>query len=253
MRKINRLQRKASVGDFSFPELSENLSEIMNANVYIIDEKGKLIADFYTKKSDTIVLAGKEKRISGETNEELLGIRKTRINVKGEEANFIFKEKPSTKIKYHMFIPIIVLDSERVGTIIISRYEKPFGDDDIIIGECAAMIIGHEIKRVRTEREKNEAREIHQVQKAIKTLSYSELLAIKKMLEEMGDLSGVFVTSKIADKLFITRSVIISAIRKLESADVIESRSLGMRGTYIKVLNKKLNECFQNHDVPQKP
>ena len=35
----------------------------------------------------------------------------------------------------------------------------------------------------------------------------------------------------------ITRSVIVNALRKFESAGVIESRSSGMKGTYIKVLN----------------
>jgi transcriptional pleiotropic repressor len=34
--------------------------------------------------------------------------------------------------------------------------------------------------------------------------------------------------------------VIVNALRKLESAGVIESRSLGMKGTYIKVLNDHL-------------
>ena len=36
----------------------------------------------------------------------------------------------------------------------------------------------------------------------------------------------------------ITRSVIVNALRKFESAGVIESRSSGMKGTYIKVLNE---------------
>ena len=35
----------------------------------------------------------------------------------------------------------------------------------------------------------------------------------------------------------VTRSVIVNALRKLESAGLIESRSLGMKGTYIKVLS----------------
>ena len=43
--------------------------------------------------------------------------------------------------------------------------------------------------------------------------------------------------SMIADKVGITRSVIVNALRKFESAGVIESRSSGMKGTYIKVLN----------------
>ena len=42
---------------------------------------------------------------------------------------------------------------------------------------------------------------------------------------------------KIADRVGITRSVIVNALRKFESAGVIESHSSGMKGTYIKVLN----------------
>ena len=49
-------------------------------------------------------------------------------------------------------------------------------------------------------------------------------------------MEGILVASKIADKVGITRSVIVNALRKFESAGVIESRSSGMKGTYIKVL-----------------
>ena len=48
---------------------------------------------------------------------------------------------------------------------------------------------------------------------------------------------GLLVASKIADRVGITRSVIVNALRKFESAGVIESRSSGMKGTYIKVVN----------------
>jgi transcriptional pleiotropic repressor len=50
------------------------------------------------------------------------------------------------------------------------------------------------------------------------------------------------VASKIADRARITRSVIVNALRKLESAGVIESKSLGMKGTHIKILNVHLIE-----------
>ena len=53
---------------------------------------------------------------------------------------------------------------------------------------------------------------------------------------------GLLVASKIADRVGITRSVIVNALRKFESAGVIESRSLGMKGTHIKILNDKLME-----------
>ena len=45
------------------------------------------------------------------------------------------------------------------------------------------------------------------------------------------------MASRIADRVGITRSVIVNALRKFESAGVIESKSSGMKGTYIKVLN----------------
>ena len=57
---------------------------------------------------------------------------------------------------------------------------------------------------------------------------------------------GILVASKIADRVGITRSVIVNALRKFESAGVIESRSSGMKGTYIKVLNDAVFEELDN-------
>lgn len=68
-------------------------------------------------------------------------------------------------------------------------------------------------------------------------MSFSELEAIIHIFDEMDGKEGILVASKIADRVGITRSVIVNALRKFESAGVIESRSSGMKGTYIKVLN----------------
>ena len=86
----------------------------------------------------------------------------------------------------------------------------------------------------------DEARKKAVVQLAIGTLSYSELEAVEHIFEELDGNEGLLVASKIADKVGITRSVIVNALRKFESAGVIESRSLGMKGTHIKILNEKL-------------
>ena len=60
-------------------------------------------------------------------------------------------------------------------------------------------------------------------------------------------MEGILVASRVADKSSITRSVIVNALRKLESAGVIESRSLGMKGTHIKVINEKLLEYLKEN------
>ena len=73
-------------------------------------------------------------------------------------------------------------------------------------------------------------------------MSYSELEAVEHIFKELNDTQGLLVASKIADKVGITRSVIVNALRKLESAGVVEVRSLGMKGTYIRILNDYLLE-----------
>lgn len=78
------------------------------------------------------------------------------------------------------------------------------------------------------------------MQIALATLSYSELEAIVHILGELNGTEGLLVASKIADRVGITRSVIVNALRKFESAGVIESKSLGMKGTYIRILNDLL-------------
>ena len=60
---------------------------------------------------------------------------------------------------------------------------------------------------------------------------------MKYIFKELDGSEGLLVASKIADRVGITRSVIVNALRKLESAGVIESRSSGMKGTYIRVIN----------------
>ena len=66
------------------------------------------------------------------------------------------------------------------------------------------------------------------------------------IFEELDGNEGILVASKIADRVGITRSVIVNALRKFESAGVIESRSSGMKGTYIKVLNDVIFEELKN-------
>lgn len=68
-------------------------------------------------------------------------------------------------------------------------------------------------------------------------MSFSELEAIIHIFDELDGTEGILVASKVADRVGITRSVIVNALRKFESAGVIESRSSGMKGTYIKVIN----------------
>ncbi|MBR2619759.1 MAG: GTP-sensing pleiotropic transcriptional regulator CodY, partial [Firmicutes bacterium] len=127
-------------------------------------------------------------------------------------------------------------------TLILTRYSPEFTDEDLVLAEYGATIIGMEIQRKKSVEEEEEERQIAMVQMAIGTLSYSEVEAVQQIFAELDGNEGLLVASKIADRSGITRSVIVNALRKLESAGVIESRSLGMKGTRIKIINSKFKE-----------
>jgi transcriptional pleiotropic repressor len=251
MRILNHLLQGTAIGEFSFEELSKVLSGIFKSNVYMINEKGWLLGEYLSTPKDRLAVV-KDKTvdsysvISDEMLDSLLNIKETAINLNGAKAKEIFHEEEFPMRKNYMFVPITGNNDERLGTLIAARYTPKFTDEDIILGESSALIVGFEIKRVRSLRTEKNRREKKQVEKALRTLSYSEVRAIKKIVDQLGSLSGELVASKIADQTHITRSVIVTAFRKLESADIIESRSLGMKGTYIKVLNDKLNEGLQD-------
>ena len=138
---------------------------------------------------------------------------------------------------------------QRLGTLILTRYKPEFTDEDLVLGEYGATVVGLEIQRRKTLEIEEDARKRAVVQMAIGTLSYSEIEAVQQIFSELKGTEGLLVASKIADRSGITRSVIVNALRKLESAGVIESRSLGMKGTHIKILNGKFMEELEKLEV----
>ena len=134
-------------------------------------------------------------------------------------------------------ITTIDIAGERLGTLFVYKSGAQYEIDDIILSEYGCTVVGLEMLRSVNEENAEENRKVQIVKSAINTLSFSELEAITHIFEEMDGKEGILVASKIADRVGITRSVIVNALRKFESAGVIESRSSGMKGTYIKVLN----------------
>ena len=244
VRKLNNVLQESSSGVYSFDDLCEILGELMDANIYIVSIRGKILSAYYSISKDSNAITDPETgvvKLPDEYNKELLKSTETLLNLKSEEALKIFKYDYDTSEKYHTVIPILG-NCERLGTMIMTRYSPKFSDDDLILGEYGATVIGLEIKRHEIL-EKEEVERVKQtVLKAIGTLSYSEIEAIQQIFTELDGTEGLLVASKIADRAGITRSVIVNALRKLESAGVIESRSLGMKGTHIRVLNNQFIE-----------
>ena len=170
--------------------------------------------------------------IDSDLNERLLGILSTKENVNLETLGFGEETR-----KYRAIISPIDIAGERLGTLFIYRGDREYDIDDIILTEYGTTVVSLEMLRSVNEENAEEERKVAIVKSAISTLSFSELEAIIHIFEELEGNEGILVASRIADRVGITRSVIVNALRKFESAGVIESRSSGMKGTYIKVVN----------------
>lgn len=245
-RQIGRLVQQLSRQPEAFREMAQVLSRLIGANVYIIDTQGMVRGYSLIHGFECDIL-----------REEVLGPLRfpdsymallhrtddTHPNVQQEGRSCVFKTNEGCLLaeKVTTIVPILG-GGERLGTLILARFAQRFEDGELILAEYAATVVGMEILRTRSEQAEEQARQKATVQMALATLSYSELEAIRHIMQELGGEEGLLVASRVADRVGITRSVIVNALRKFESAGVIESRSLGMKGTRIKVLNPYLLE-----------
>jgi len=235
-RKINKLLHNNNSQKVVFNDICDVLSEILEANSLVISKKGKVLGvGTHNGTSEiTELIADKVGGFIDEMlNERLLSILSTKENV--NLATLGFDEENVNR--FQAIISPIDIAGSRLGTVFIYKEEKGFDIDDIILSEYGTTVVGLEMMRSVNEENAEENRKIDIVRSAISTLSFSELEAIIHIFEELNGNEGVLVASKIADRVGITRSVIVNALRKFESAGVIESRSSGMKGTYIKVIN----------------
>ena len=235
-RKINKLLHNNNSSKVVFNDICSVLSDILESNVLVISKKGKVLGISQYHGVDEIhelIVDRVGGLIDPLLNERLLGILSTKENVNLQTLGFEFENIR----KYQALVAPIDIAGERLGTLFLYKYEKDYEIDDIILSEYGTTVVGLEMMRSVHEENAEEIRKRQIVQSAIGTLSVTELEAILLIFGEMKGTECTLVASRIADKAGITRSVIVNALRKFESAGVIESRSSGMKGTNIKVSN----------------
>ncbi|MBO4845642.1 MAG: GTP-sensing pleiotropic transcriptional regulator CodY [Lachnospiraceae bacterium] len=235
-RKIGKLLHNNNSSKVVFNDICAVMQEILDSNVLVISKKGKVLGIDNTENVEVIHELIKDKVggfIDGMLNERMLAVLSTKENVNLETLGF----EDTDVSKFTAIIAPIEIAGERLGTLFIYKSGQMYDIDDIILCEYGSTVVGLEMLRAVNEENAEESRKVAVVKSAISTLSFSEMEAIVHIFDELNGMEGILVASKIADRVGITRSVIVNALRKFESAGVIESRSSGMKGTYIKVLN----------------
>lgn len=236
-RCIHRLLNEQESEKIDFMVFCQELSKMLAANVILVSRKGKVLG--LKERKEIMVIPQMEQIRYGTYLEEVLqerfmNILSTKENVNLMTLGFFFEGSQ----EYDTMISPICMAGRRLGTLFVYRYRMPFTIDDIILTEYGTTVIGLAMQRAESEEISVEQHKEKDVTDAVKTLSRLEVKAVLAVLSELdGQHEGILVTSRIADKVGITRSVIVNALKKCESAGIIRTKSSGMKGTTVQITN----------------
>ena len=237
-RRIGNLLHNIRSDKVIFSDVCSIMQKMLHSNVLVISRKGKILGRAETEGADrqdqTLIVNQVGSFLDSELNERLLSVLSTKEDVNLTMLGFNGEDVE----KLSAIITPIGIAGERLGTLFLYRVGGGYSIDDIILCEYATTVVGLEMIRSVSEENAEEGRKLAVVRAALGTLSYSETEAVALILKELKNREGLLIASRIADQAGIARSVIVNALRKLESAGILESRSSGMKGTYIRVQNE---------------
>lgn len=227
-RLLSKSMQKGAVKPVDFEGIVKVLSGITESQVMLIGRRGKLLSYSMIPGIPDLIykpkMSSTDKVIDEEENRKLLGVRETETQLNGDTEEIL------------TIVPVYG-GGERLGTLIFGKMEDCFSTSDMVLFEYAATVTGLEILRLINERKDQKAREREAVKLAMDVMSYSETEALRLIFNDVNGREAFLVASNIAKKHRLTRSIIVNALKKLESAGLINARSLGMKGTHIKILN----------------
>ena len=242
IRQLNETLKQSAIHRISFNELTKTLSEILSANIYVSTFDGTILS-YSTSSKFPCEINDKnleEKCFPKDFNDELLSYEDTISNWYLQNPLCIYTQKDCIYTDRYMIVVPILYNARRLGNTVFAKYNEKFSEDEIIVCEYASAIVSMEMIKRQEEQLREKMELITNVQMAYAALSYSEQEAISLILDNIKEEEGLIVASALANDANITKSVISNALRKLESAGVIQTRSLGMKGTYIKINNPYL-------------
>lgn len=244
-RKIYSLLDDKRFSKVAFTDICTVLGQMLDACVFVISSKGKRLGA-YCVDSVNIIQSFQGRQgtyLETSVNARFLSVLSTKENVNLETIGFSVEET----VGLQALITPISIAGERLGTLFLYRAGEMFCIEDIILCEYSTTVIGLEMMRSVREESDREEHKKKNFSSALTTLTPLEQKAVTYVIHELAGQDGMLVTSKLASKIGITRTVIVNALRKLESAGLIKTRSSGAKGTQIQVLNDIVYTEFDNY------
>ncbi|MBF0779982.1 MULTISPECIES: GTP-sensing pleiotropic transcriptional regulator CodY [unclassified Granulicatella] len=236
------------VEELPFQHLATALSEIVDSNVYIADATGVIvgIGERYPMHSSRFSGYLEQKHFPQFYMDYLDVVKDTQANISAYQDATIFPVENTEMFGDGVttIVPMYV-SGLRLGYLILGRIGKEFDTEDLILSEYSATVVGIELMHLVHLKDQEKVRDYEKTKLAINSLSYSETEAMKPIFSDMTTLKTRITASKIAEEYHITRSIIVNALRKLESSGIIKTQSLGMKGTLIEVKSKGILDTLK--------
>ena len=173
-RKLNAMLQASAGKPVNFKEMADTLGDIIDANVFIVSRKGKLLGLSIHQQieNERMKKMFEERQFPEAYTQNLFNITETSSNlgIYNEHTAFPVENKDLFASGLTTIVPIIG-GGERLGTLILARINDQFEDDDLILAEYGATVVGMEILREKSEEIEEEARSKAIVQMAINSLS----------------------------------------------------------------------------------
>ena len=147
--------------------------------------------------------------------------------------------------KYFFKIPLGAM-SQKYGMIYANGIDS-LNQQELEYFYSIIPVISLVLRNVYVRQENNVKRLISASRVVIGSLTATELRALRAVFAQLNTKGDTIVISNIANESGITRSVIVTALKKIESAGIIDSRSLGVGGTRISILNKYFETELNDH------
>ena len=160
------------------------------------------------------------------------------VVVQDKTGKFLFKGDITSKSEgaLHELFARLTYGVDTIGSVAAKRQSSSFNSFEEQAFYAFASIISLLLRSFDEQDKEN----IERVKAAVGSLSYSELTAALHVFEALDGKSGYFIAGGISKEKGVSKSAIVNCLKKLESAGLIEVRSLGVKGTHVRLLNEVL-------------
>lgn len=231
-RKVNTFVHKNASKDLDLSGLCSITAQGFAGCMGVFDMSGHILG--VTSDMQEFLDARKldnEGVLSPLLNSRLLNTVATKENIAGKMLGF--------EDKYCVLITPIYAKNQRLGSAFCIKCDASFDVDDIILVEYTVGLIGMELSAKDDYALEKQLNDKDRVLLALHSLSAKEQAAISTVFAKIEGFEGILNIKSLSQSAGITRSQIVNAIKKFESAGIIKTTSLGVKGTKIEILDEK--------------